>query len=237
MTAFLSRLVERSLPGHGPTPMPVVPPLFAAGAMIDQPPVLADEQPLAIGEPATAAIDSSGWAAPVDADRFSRHADDTPGTARAERTTMPAVSGNSSHPSTTASVTAAAAGAPSRPVDRPLAEAIQAKHVRLGVHYGTPSSKDPDRPLPADRRVPDASGVANELRGIARAAPAVPASRPERVQHPTTAAPIVHVSIGRIEVRAVSPPSSGPVRPAVAPPPTRTGIVLEDYLRARGKPL
>lgn len=62
--------------------------------------------------------------------------------------------------------------------------------------------------------------------------PPVAALPPRRAQAPTAPAaqskPAVHISIGRIEVRAVPPPPA-PAAPAAAPP--ATGLSLADYLR------
>ncbi|MGH7525498.1 MAG: hypothetical protein ACREMX_02215, partial [Gemmatimonadales bacterium] len=86
-----------------------------------------------------------------------------------------------------------------------------------------------------------------EIRGPGpRGRPALPALHPVRrdLPRPTEAQPaggrraqpdppIVRVSIGRIEVRAVTPPAPVPPRPA--PVPQRSGIVLEEYLSPRGR--
>ncbi len=46
-------------------------------------------------------------------------------------------------------------------------------------------------------------------------------------------APIVRISIGRIEVRAVAPP--GPAAPRPTPARKSTGLSLEEYLKPRGR--
>jgi hypothetical protein len=88
-------------------------------------------------------------------------------------------------------------------------------------------------PRVAERR--NDAGVARDVRASVRAGPLLPARQPEHVEPAAAAAPVVRVSIGRIEVRAISAPPPAAVRPTVASPPKRGEIVLEEYLRARGK--
>jgi hypothetical protein len=95
-------------------------------------------------------------------------------------------------------------------------------------------------PVPAEarraaplREQPDARPVATGLRPSVQPLPAVRPVTPARREPPplppaAPQAPAIHVSIGRIEVRASAPP--GPrARPGSPPPAER----LEDYLRAR----
>ena len=59
------------------------------------------------------------------------------------------------------------------------------------------------------------------FRGTERREPPMPSSEPQ--------APVIHVTIGRIEVRASAPPPAQKVQPVSQPPVEK----LEDYLRAR----
>ncbi len=94
---------------------------------------------------------------------------------------------------------------------------------------------------PQHRRLPpDAEPVApravvaeilpRETTARARAEPqrAQPAPPPHAAQTP----PAIHVTIGRVEVRAVTPPAA---RPAPQPKPVKPAMSLADYLEQRNR--
>jgi hypothetical protein len=223
MTEFLSRLVERSLPSTRATPMPVVPPLFAAGALLGEYPTPEDVQPAIAQAP-------------------RRHEDVPP-------TELRTVDDGRQSDADVASDRFDRSAAPSAPLQGPARQPVLSSDATTALaparHVGPESHESDDRGQVRGhsgiRVRAQTTGVAGTARedgaSIARAAPAVPAPRAEPVASQESAAPIVRVSIGRIEVRAVSPQPPVPVRPTVAQSQKRSAIVLDDYLRARGKPL
>ena len=195
MTPFLARLVERSAPApQGSTvPLPVVPPLFAAGTMLEPgaPPEIEGQRDMTSerAAPPSAAV-------PVDTLTSPRSAE-----------ALPAAS-----PSSVARTPPA--------IDREL-EPSRAQSA-------VPRSLEPRVSLGTD---PDTR--AGPTRAVARASPLAPAPRPAP-PHQSQAAdapPIVRVTIGRIEVRAVTSPAPAVPRSPAAPA-RRAGIALEDYLRS-----
>jgi hypothetical protein len=104
--------------------------------------------------------------------------------------------------------------------------AMQAED-RPGERPPGPRAEPP--PAPALDRVPAAP-----VTGIRRERPR-PAATGERPANDPTEAGTVHVSIGRIEVRAAQP--AAPPRPMPEPPPPPTPraptLSLDDYLRRR----
>jgi hypothetical protein len=105
---------------------------------------------------------------------------------------------------------------------------VRTKHDIVETRTGRrePSLKPPD--APALVRPAKAAPPAPVL-----AAPARPAMRPlqpapAREQEHRSAEPAIHVTIGRVEIRAVPPPPG-----AAAAKPATPKLKLEDYLRAR----
>jgi len=87
---------------------------------------------------------------------------------------------------------------------------------------------------PAPREVPEPPGPSRPAAtAFPAAAPPVPHPRRGRQQVDEAGAapaPVVHVTIERIDVRAVPPPAAPAARPAPAP----RLMTLEEYLRQRG---
>ncbi len=98
-----------------------------------------------------------------------------------------------------------------------------------------PPQRTPSSPLVevSSRRRPSSPGrPSSRERPSARPlAPPVRGRRDERVPETPAEPPSIRVTIGRVEVRAVSPPP-----PAEPPPPAKPRISLDDYLRShRGR--
>jgi hypothetical protein len=211
MADFLSRLVARSR-GTAPVVRPVVAPLFAGGPQMGvdgldsaaATDIAAGDrrvrfEPWRHGEPLTRS-------ASEDFDARGRNAS-------AERRTL-------EHEPT----------APSSEREDPPAR------VDAPVRTLAPLAQAPAQP--AADRVVHGSDDAPALRDSrARAMPAVTLPRRDRARRIAVAsaaerdesAPVVQVSIGRIEVRAVTAPASPPAKRAPSPPDTR--LSLEEYLR------
>ncbi|MFE4748957.1 hypothetical protein ACFRIB_01480 [Streptomyces mirabilis] len=115
--------------------------------------------------------------------------------------------------------TAPSAPAPrARPVASPAAPAT-APRVPLSVTPPLPATR---APVPAEPPGPPLLGVPPS---------AGPLADPARLAPPAEPAPVIQVTIGRIEVRAAAPPSPpGPRRRA---PERRPALDLGTYLRAR----
>jgi hypothetical protein len=222
MTPFLSRLLDRSAAAPHATPvLPVVPPLFAAGATLEPgvPPVEEELVETALEVPVptpTPFIAPAPTVAQLIAgrDRFEGRT-----AAPAERIEgRPAVPPLS--PTPVSSVP-----------DRDFAPRRTEVTARLG---DAPESIAATPTLESHAGPPtEAVSRPGSPRTMIRAAPIAP-KEPALPHRPQIAelAPIVRVTIGRIEVRAVTPPASTSSRtPAAAA--KRTAIVLEDYLRSR----
>ena len=122
--------------------------------------------------------------------------------------------------------------APDRPVSQPL---LPTPGPGLQASASLPP-EHASRSLPEDRARPVLPALL-ELRGKPEAAPVLaplpvpvalraPGSLPEP---PAQGQPSVHIHIGRIEVRAVTPPPAATPRPASKPP----RLTLDDYLHQR----
>jgi hypothetical protein len=221
--SFLARLIERHL-GDAPAPFPLLEPRLpsrfepAAPAAAPQAPGWDVEAPHA---PA-AGISGPPPAAPVAPESRARR-ETSEGAARRAGAT-PAALG-------TVSATVQAAASRVAPADRaralsPVIEGPAAAPVR--------PSTAPDGPGPAppsgtpDERSPARSPTA--ARPSLR--PAVPSSRAiraERDRPEPRGGRTIHVTIGRVDVRAVTAPAATPPRPNA---PVETSS-LEDYLRGR----
>lgn len=213
MTPFLSGLVERASAADGlPAVRPIVPPLFAAGTV------------LAPGvDPASV---------PSERDQLSFT---TPGASPEQRATAPMIQVRDREPATPT-----LPQAPSRITDREPGLARVAP-ARAHVPDTPPRTRTPEA---HEHRVTDAPtrlAPGPAVRPDVRTRPVMPAPHPPQQFHSiardpvpgsfATPAPIVRVTIGRIEVRAVTAPAPVPKVPQAAPT-QRTAIVLEDYLRS-----
>lgn len=219
MTDFLSRLVERSS-GRAAVAHPVVAPLFAAG-----PPLPAEsaegeswgEGPAAGEQPAPSA------------DRARASRDPREGPASREEPALPA----SALPEP-----APGARPPHVPSPGPIRSRAVAVEGRITEGRNTETAAAAQDGRPPAAAAPAAPG---SRRGPApEQAPLVPLQPREALSFARNtsappdaagAAPIVRISIGRIDVRAVTP-----ARPAPPPaPPARReeAVSLEEYLRPR----
>jgi hypothetical protein len=89
-----------------------------------------------------------------------------------------------------------------------------------------------DRQTDLSRAASQASVAASE-RSVARPVQAATAAGEiPAVKHPSAAPPAIHVSIGRVEVRAISAP---PARTTAGERKTARGLTLEQYLRERNE--
>ncbi len=216
MTGFLSRLMERSRAAAA-GPLPAVAPLFALGPSIAP---AADTSETEQGEvdrgppsPTATSMASSlrsqnAIAAMAVAARPSELSDDP----------APDVSRQPGHLQWEDRAPAVAPPPLEPPARRPVR--INAPIVP-GI-AAAPAS--PPKIDPVVRRGP-ARSVA-----LAGVPPGLPRVRGDPPRPPQTQ-PVIRVSIGRIEVRAVTPPAP-PVR---APVPRRDRLVLEEYLKPRGR--
>jgi hypothetical protein len=114
-------------------------------------------------------------------------------------------------------------------------------------------ASDPPRPATDGMSAPVANGSSNSVdmardddpdfdapprtapmeRPVARVEPRAPAwTTRASGRRATPSPPTIQVTIGRVEVRAVQPPSPAPAPPPAAEPPALT---LDDYLVARDK--
>jgi hypothetical protein len=207
MMPFLARLVERSAPApQGSTvPLPVVPPLFAAGTMLEPgaPPEIEGQRDMTSerAAPPSAAVTVDTLTSPRSAEAL------TAASPSSVARTPPAIDRELEPLS-----------APSTPAR--LAEALGQSAVPRSLEPRVSLGTDPDT-------------RAGPTRAVARASPLAPAPRPAapHQSQAADAAPIVRVTIGRIEVRAVTSPAPAVPRSPAAPA-RRAGIALEDYLRS-----
>jgi hypothetical protein len=218
MTDFLSRLAERSS-GRAAVAHPVVPPLFAAGPALPAEP--ADDGALGASSPIGEPPAPSGAPAPrAEARREAPGEPAAPAAALPEPRLAPPL-------------------VPSLANSRAPDIAVEGRLIAAARHTGapaedgrgtaasSPASPEPSRP-PATataRLVPLVPLPARVTASLPR--PASPEPDPART------APIVHISIGRIDVRAVSP--SKPAAPALAPVRTEARLSLEEYLKPRDR--
>ena len=241
MADFLSRLVERSA-GMATVVRPAVAPLFAPGpVMAAEPTPLGTESVGAVPQgpaPATAAIPRTPAPGLRDAPAV-----DLGGPGRVPAPARPGV------PPIPPGDTASGAL-------RPAAAAPPEAHRRRTVHEDRPPPPEeiPPSGFPVPpgaqgttvmpRRLPvqeERPGGEAEIGSVAtpllrpreERAPRWAADLPPRGSGEGSPAPIVRISIGRIEVRAVAP--SGPGAPRPAPAPKSTGPSLEEYLRPRSR--
>jgi hypothetical protein len=220
MTPFLARLVERAAPAPPGSAVarPVVPPLFAAGAMLV---AGATAEAEARGDVTSGA---DGPASPALAAR-------TPGRPADEVDRAPTWTPAVRHPPVEWPPAERQGSAPRTPAAAEREPAPARATARLPEMLAL--SEDGRSPEPRTPVATDGDGPAARMRAAPRAAPVAPAPRPAPPYRSQAAepAPIVRVTIGRIEVRAVTGPAPAAPRPPV-PPARRTGIVLEDYLRS-----
>jgi hypothetical protein len=247
MSDYLTRLVERSL-GVVPQIEPLIAPLHApAGQSLS----LATEPIARIAPAAGAESDvAQGDTAPVDAPNATTS---TPAAIPSLETQTPRRERRSSElPARSDSEKYAGSGESKR-----LAPETQTPETLHPVSLSLPpSKKSPENRTTADPQpviaVPAGAGVAapNSPEPARKAAKALPGPQRVVVQPQVTAPrrsppafpplsrqqgrnepPAIHVTIGRVEVRAVMPPPTPP-RPA-APPPAAPKLSLEEYLKQR----
>ena len=146
-----------------------------------------------------------------------------------DRVTHPEIRRETSIPSATAATaapadtTAAAESVVVRTLVRDVPYPVESRHVEL-------RGSEPQSP-PRDHEAPGALARAEAPSDPWFAAPASPTPLPPRAAGAEPAEPpVVHVTIGRVDVRAVvPPPSTEPPRPR-----RRPRLTLEEYLREAG---
>lgn len=211
MTGFLARMAARATGGSsGATPQ--VPARFSVAPALETPPAAAEEPTGSASAPSrrehavpsTAEAPAAPAALPDGGDRAER---DAPGTGAPEPVR---------HRPAHVEPPAAAA--------RPPAELLQpAPAARSAVVYGARSGPVvPSQPVPA-AAVPVLENVERRAPSSSPAAAAAHAAR--------RAPDVVHVSIGRIEVRAPAAPAAPVSRPARPSAPEPLG--LDAYLRGQ----
>jgi hypothetical protein len=114
----------------------------------------------------------------------------------------------------------------------PIVAAPAASEPIAGRVAGSPADRPPG-PLPRERR-PGAVEVAplRPARSVAESSRADAPGYPVR-QLAADEPPVIRVTIGRVEVRAVNPPARPPAPPA--PRPRQPSLSLGDYLAQRGE--
>jgi hypothetical protein len=242
MSDYLTRLVERSL-GVAPQIEPLIAPLHApAGQSLSM-----ETEPAArIAPVAEAKIEvADGDIAPADAPNATTS---TPAaipsletqTPRRERRSseLPARSDSERHGKSGESNPSARE--PSQPVSRslPLSNVSPENRtttdpqpvIAVPAGAGVTASNSPEPARKAAKALPGPQRVVVQPQVTAprRSPPAFP---PLSRQQGRNEPPAIHVTIGRVEVRAVMPPPTPP-RPA-APPPAAPKLSLEEYLKQR----
>jgi hypothetical protein len=105
----------------------------------------------------------------------------------------------------------------------------QRRHVGEGSEAEEEAAAPPKAHL--GRPVPMAVGHRPQLTPSPASSAPAPVDRHEEPQTPTPDAPIIRVTIGRIEVRAIMPPAPAPPRQPPSRPAPR--LSLEEYLHQR----
>jgi hypothetical protein len=239
MADFLSRLVERSA-GTAPVARPVVAPLFGPG-----PAITADPAPEGPDHVGVLPQDPASVAVPIPRELTSIPRD----AAAVDPAALRRIRGPA-RPATPTSQEAAPGAlrpAAAPPPEPPHAAVLDEDRRQRGegVPVAAPPSPPGARNLTA---VPRRSAASQDSSREEARNPAVttPLLRPRKEDAPRWAEaaqlrgagdesspPIVRISIGRIEVRAVAPP--GPAAPRPMPAGKRTGLSLEEYLKPRGR--
>jgi hypothetical protein len=239
MADFLSRLIERSA-GTATVARPVVAPLFAPGPAMAVDAAPEGPEPVGVLPQEPAPFPAPMPKAPATMPREAPAAD--PAALRPVRPPAgpaAAISGETA----AGALRPAAVAPPEVPCPVILGEDPRSRVVGLPV-AAPPPSPGAGRPAAVPRRSP---APQDSQRWEARI-PAVTTSllRPRQENAPRWAeaplprgtgdgspAPIVRISIGRIEVRAVPPP--GAAAPRLTTARKRTGPSLEEYLKPRGR--
>lgn len=221
---FLARLIERHL-GDVPAPFPILEPRLpsrfepaaptAATAWVGEWDVEAPRDPA----PRISATPPSARVAPQPRERG-----ELPDGAMQRSGVMPTALGTVSAPLHAAASRAAPAGAPR--VLSPVIDGQPAAPARPSTASAVPDA--PASVAPDERRATGPSRAAPP--SLRPPAPASRVIRAERERAGTRGGPTIHVTIGRVDVRAVVAPVAAPPRPT-APAETSS---LEDYLRGRG---
>lgn len=241
MADFLSRLVERSA-GTAPVARPVVAPLFAPGPAVAADPAPEGPEPVGVVPQDPAPVTPPIPRAPASVLREAPALEFT-GPGRVPAPALLAAAPATPEEAAPGTLKPAAAVPPKAPRPGAVHEDLPARLEELPVSAPpTPSGarglSAVPRQLPAweESRREDA-----EIRAVA-----MPLLRPREKTAPRWAeglqprgseeaprAPIVRISIGRIEVRAVAPP--GPAAQIPAPARKSTGLSLEEYLKPRSR--
>ncbi len=239
MPDFLSRLVERSA-GTAPVARPVVAPLFAPGPAMAADAAPEGSEPIGVLAESPAPVTMPTRRAPTSIPREAA----AMGSGALLPVGAPARPASPTPEATAPGALRPAAAAP--PEARPPAVLDEDRRPRV---EGLPVAAPPPPPSGGSRAAvpPRPPAPQDRQRGEALI-PAVttPLLRPRQENPPRWGeplrprgpggeppAPIVRISIGRIEVRAVAPP--GPAAPRPTPARKNTGLSLEEYLRPRGR--
>jgi hypothetical protein len=241
MADFLSRLVERSA-GMAPIVRPAVAPLFAPGPAMAAEPAPLGLEPVGVvpqgPAPGTAPIPSAPTPVLREAPTTDFSRPD-----RFPARTLPVVPPATPRETAHGALRPTAAAPPETPRRGAVHEHRPPPPEEFPVRVAlTPSGAQGPSAIP--RRSPaweDGPRVDTAIRSVAspvlRPRDERPPRRAEDLRPPgspeASAAPIVRISIGRIEVRAVAP--SGPAAPRPAPPRKSTGVSLEEYLKPRSR--
>jgi hypothetical protein len=239
MGDFLSRLVERSA-GRAPAAHAAVAPLFAPGPAVAAEPAPLEPDSVRFVPKDPAPVKASISKGPTPSLR-EPPAGDSDGPGRVPTLALPIVPPATLRELAPGPLRPAAAAPPEA---RPQGPAQEDRSPRAGAPpvmapltpagVQVPGAVPGRLPVREERR-----GVDTEIRSVA-----MPLLRPREEVAPRWAealrpsgagdgspAPIVRISIGRIEVRAVAPPA--PAAPRDVPVRKSTGPSLEEYLRPR----
>lgn len=258
MTDFLTRLAERSL-GVGEVVQPRPASLFDPRGAVDAPTLVGDlevvERRIAV-RPSQTPAQRAAAPQPAEGPRAAAErlpapppgAVDAPGPVESSGGSEPhsaqtaAAASAPPPPSVAPALAAEAAGDDARPpAPVPTTVVVQATRVELREPDGTPPERPrrrahtaqvpppsvPARPPDGGERELAASSSPAALEPDWRNAPPAPA----QARAPAAETPVVHVTIGRVDVRAVLP----------APPPERAAprhrprLTLDEYLRKDGR--
>jgi hypothetical protein len=221
VTDFLSRLVERST-GRAAVARPVVPPLFAAGAALGAGPV--EEEAMGGTGSAEGPVATVGEA-------FRPHppASDAPTVSDTSAPALPVEEGRAEE------VTPPGRERPPAPRTTVTRDRLRVRIVRDAAAAMAPDGAPLTAPEAGEKARPaPASGPESQIALHPREAAVFPRAAAVRGDASTSPpAPIVRISIGRVDVRAVPP--ARPAAPSPAPVRKDDRLSLEEYLRPRDR--
>jgi hypothetical protein len=221
VTDFLSRLVERST-GRAAVARPVVPPLFAAGAPLGAGPV--EEEAMGGTGPAEGPVATVG-----EASRPHSPTGDAPTVHDASAPASPVEERRAEE------VTPPGRERPPAPLTTVTRDRLRVRIVRDAAAALAPDGAAVTAPASGERTTPaPVSGPESHMELRPREAAVFPRAAVVRADPSSSPpAPIVRISIGRVDVRAV-PPARPPASPV---PPVRKDdrLSLEEYLRPRDR--